>query len=246
MRELRVFAEDELLPISALQHLQFCPRQCALIHVERLWVDNRLTVEGGLLHKRAHGERSGPRGGGSRESRAHVRIVRALPLRCFRLGLCGVADVVEFAVTAQPAQATGLHGVTPCSGVPFPIEYKRGRPKHFDWDRVQVCAQALCLEEMLGCAVPRGAIFYGRTRRREPVEFDAALRAVTENTAAALHQLIRSGRTPPAIYEKKCRSCSLIEICLPRATGGARSAEAYLARAVEAEHRMDDTTLDDR
>ena len=234
-----MFSEDDLLPISALQHLLFCERQCALIHVERLWAENRLTIEGRHLHDKAHA--------GPSESRGGVRVVRGLPLRSLRIGLAGVADVVEFhasatAEAAAPSATPDTMRVPPNSpptpasrappGVPFPVEYKRGRPKTADCDRVQLCAQAICLEEMLALAVPAGALFYGRTRRREDVAFNPQLRALTEHTAARLHALVRSGQTPAAVPLPKCRTCSLMNLCLPRATAGSHSAARYLQRAI--------------
>lgn len=213
-----MFSESDLLPISALQHLLFCPRQCALIHIDRLWAEDRRTIEGRRLHNKAHGVDRGPRGGGQVETRDGVRIVRALPLRSLRLGLAGVADVVEF----------------PPDGPPLPVEYKRGRPKKTDMDRVQLCAQALCLEETLNLDVPRGALFYGKPRRREIVNFTATMRAQTEATADRLRQLIAAGRTPPAVFERKCKRCSLINLCLPEATDGRRSARRYIGRQLTA------------
>jgi len=207
------FAEDDLLPISALQHLLFCERQCALIHIEGLWVENRLTVEGRHLHEKAH---EGPS-----ETRSGARITRGMALRSLRLGLIGKADVVEF------------DGAGAGTGTPFPVEYKRGRPKKHQADKVQLCAQALCLEEMLGTPVPTGALFYGRTRRRLDVPFAEDLRRLTEETAERLHALIRSGRTPAAVREPKCDSCSLFDVCLPDAMGPRRSAARYMARAIE-------------
>jgi len=141
------YTEDDLIPISALQHFVFCERQCALIHIEQAWTENRLTAEGRLLHERVHDQ------GG--ESRAGVRIERGLPLRSLRLGLVGVADVVEF----HPLSEGGWR--------PFPVEYKRGKPKRNACDEIQVCAQALCLEEMLGVRIPAGALFYGKTHRSQ-------------------------------------------------------------------------------
>ena len=160
-----------------------------------------------------------------------MRIVRGLPLRSSRLGLSGIADVVEF----HPADAGGV----PLPGAPgrwrpFPIEYKRGRAKEALPYHVQLCAQAICLEEMLKVAVPAGAMFYGRTRRRFDVEFDETLRETTEDTARRLHELLASSTTPPAVYEKKCRSCSLVEICMPKA-GAKRSAVRYLEESLEAQ-----------
>lgn len=209
-----MFAEDALLPISALQHLLFCERQCALIHVERLWADNRLTVEGGRLHRKAHD--------GPDESRGGVRITRAVPLRSLRLGLVGVADVVEF----RPAGTEGI------GRSPFPVEYKRGRPKAHDADRVQLCAQALCLEEMLGVPVAAGALYYGRTRRRRKVAFDLALRRTTEDACSHLHAMIACGTTPRAVREKKCDACSLLDLCLPDAMTPGRSASDYTERSL--------------
>ncbi len=210
-----MFSEDALLPISALQHLLFCERQCALIHIEGLWAENRLTVEGRHLHDKAHD--------GPGEIRSGVRIARGLALRSFRLGLVGKADVVEF--HADRALPTGR---------PFPVEYKRGRPKQHQADKVQLCAQGLCLEEMLGTTIPAGALFYGRTRRRMDVPFDAPLRRLTEDAASRLHALISSGRTPAAVREPKCESCSLLHLCLPEAMAPQRSAARYFARALAA------------
>lgn len=202
-----MYSEDDLLPLSALQHLLFCERQCALIHVEQLWADNRLTVEGTHLHRRVDGAPG--------ETRGDVRTTRSLALRSLRLGLTGKADVVELHRTAGGER-------------PFPVEYKRGRPKRDRSDEVQLCAQALCLEEMLGVAVPAGALFYGETRRRTDVPFDAGLRARTEEAARRLHELVRTGITPRARREAKCDACSMLELCIPDPPLGPRSAARYL------------------
>jgi len=205
-----MFTEDDFIPLSALQHMAFCPRQCALIHVEQVWSENRLTAEGRLMHERAHEE------GG--ESRGDVRIARAVMLRSFRLGLVGMADVVEF------------HRSRDGSWLPFPVEYKHGKPKSDDCDKVQLCAQAMCLEEMLEVEIPGGALFYGKTRRRLDVAFDKALRQDTETVARQAHELIAAGRTPPPIYGKHCESCSLLEGCLPKKMQKKRPVKAYLSR----------------
>lgn len=221
-------AANHPLPISALQHLIFCPRQCALIHIEGLWAENRLTVEGQVLHRRAHATDAGPRGGGRAESRPGVRIVRGLALCSESLGLTGKADVVEF----RAPSPTAPPGSPP---VPFPIEYKRGKPKKHAADLVQLAAQALCLEEMLGLppgAIPAGAIFYGITRRRFDVPIDVALRVRTLSVIAQLRGLIDAGVTPRARREKKCDRCSLLNLCLPAATGPAASARRYIRRAL--------------
>jgi CRISPR-associated exonuclease Cas4 len=205
-------AADDSFPLSALQHFAFCPRQCALIHVERLWAENTLTAEGRVLHDRTHDAGS--------ESRRDLRLARALPLQSATLGLHGVADVVEF--HRQPDGAWR----------PFPVEYKRGRPKHEPIDAVQLCAQAICLEEMLCTPVPAGALFYGATHRRHDVTFDDALRAETRQLAAEVHALLAAGHTPPPVYAPKCRACSLLDLCRPQAV--TRSASAHLARMLAA------------
>ncbi|MEM5790240.1 MAG: CRISPR-associated protein Cas4, partial [Syntrophobacteraceae bacterium] len=177
-----MYHEDDLLPLSALQHLIFCERQCALIHVEQAWEENRLTTEGMLLHERVHEVGA--------ETRAGVRIERGVALRSLKLGLTGKADVVEFHREGR-------------AWLPFPVEYKRGKPKPDECDLVQLCAQAMCLEEMLCIDVPEGAIFYGQPRRRLEVVFDDGLRNRTAAAAKALHEMIAEGRTPPGRYEKR-------------------------------------------
>jgi len=210
-----MYSEDDLLPLSGLQHLLFCERQCALIHVEGQWAENRLTAEGKVGHERVHG------GGG--RSMPGVRTAFALHLRSLQLGLSGVADVVEF--HQPPEQGAPWR--------PFPVEHKRGRPKHGDADRVQLCAQAICLEEMLGVGVTAGALFYGQTRRRLDVAFDAALRGATQDAARRFHELVDAGRTPGAAYvPERCDACSLLPLCQPKAAGRGRSVRAYLAEAL--------------
>lgn len=185
--------ESTLLPISALQHLLFCERQCALIHIEQVWADNQFTAEGNLLHERTH---EGPD-----EKRPGVRIARGMPVRSLQLGLSGQCDVVEF----HP------------DGAVLPVEYKRGKPKAHAADEVQLCAQAICLEEMLGVRIERGMLYYGKRRRRTDVVLNPALRELTRDAAQRLHVLIESRITPMAQREKKCESCSLLEICMPDA-----------------------------
>jgi CRISPR-associated exonuclease Cas4 len=192
------YPEADLIPISALQHFVVCPRQCALIHLEAVWIENERTAEGRVAHERVD------RGGA--ETRDAVRRAYGVPVRSLRLGLSGRADAVEF------------HAV-PGGGPerPFPIEHKRGRPKRGDEDRVQLCAQALCLEEMLGVPVPSGALFYGQSRRRAEVVFDAALRRRTEAVAADVRALFDAGATPPPPAVAPCKSCSLLSPCQPTA-----------------------------
>jgi CRISPR-associated exonuclease Cas4 len=224
-----VYDEDDLLPLSALHQLAWCPRRCALIHIERLWDDNVFTAAGRLLHERTHefGD----------ETRAGVRIVRGLWLRCMRLGLWGQVDVVEFhKVSADEEAADDSAGVV-LPGLcgrwaPYPVEYKRGKPRPERCDDVQLCGQAFCLEEMLNVRVRAGAVFYGEPRRRKEVFFDDALRAETAALAARLHEMVRSGVTPPATRNKHCRSCSLESLCLPKTGKLGRRVEAYLASAI--------------
>ena len=206
------YSEDDLLPLSALQHLLFCERQCALIHIEQVWTENRFTAEGRIMHERVDS--------GVAQSRNDVRTESAVPLRSLRLGLSGKADVVEY------------HRGDAETWQPYPVEYKRGKPKAANWDQVQLCAQALCLEEMLGCSVPEGALFYGKNRRRQVVRFEAELRRETEEAAGRLHALVRSGTTPPARYAKKCESCSLMNLCLPKMAGAGKKVGRYLSRVL--------------
>ncbi len=204
---------DDLIQLSALQHFAFCPRQCALIHVEQVWQENRLTAEGRIMHEHVHEEGD--------ELRGDVRIERGVSLRSLRLGLVGKADVIEY-----HRQADGTWQA-------FPVEYKRGKPKPDHSDKVQLCAQALCLEEMLNVSIPAGALFYGKTRRRLDVEFDDALRLETQNIAELTHELIETGQTPMPVYAKRCESCSLMGECMPKTIQKKRSVENYIKRMLD-------------
>lgn len=209
--------EEGLVPISALQHWLFCPRQCALIHLERIWSEDAATAEGRLLHEKVDAARP--------ETRPGVRIVRSLMLCSRALGVAGRSDVVE------------LRGRPPR---PFPVEYKRGRPKSHRADEVQLCAQAICLEEMFGTEVPRGALFYGQTRRRVEVAFDADLRALTARAAEAVRQMFAAGRTPPPHAMPGCRHCSLAEHCAPERLERPPSVARWLMRQIaEAQDETD-------
>jgi CRISPR-associated exonuclease Cas4 len=201
--------EDDFVPLSALQHYLFCSRQCALIHIERVWEENALTAEGRLLHENAHTPGS--------EKRRDLKTLTAVPLCSKRLRVAGVADVVE------------LHRR---DGVwhPFPVEYKRGLPKAHRADEVQLCAQAMCLEEMHAIEVNEGALFYGQNRRRHAVAFDEELRRLTGQAADGVHALFAQGVTPTAAYEKaKCEACSLAALCRPRAMSRREPASSWLA-----------------
>lgn len=208
-------ADDDLIPLSALQHYLYCPRQCALIHLEQQWAENRQTAEGRLLHDRADTP--------AVERRHGVRTITAMPLSSVDLGIAGVADVVEF-----HANNAGE--------VPYPVEYKRGRPKSHRADEVQLCAQALCLEAMFGVVVVEGALFYGQPRRREPVLFDDDLRSLTCETIRATRAMFLAGLTPLARYEaKRCDSCSLLDLCQPRLLKRAGGVDAWLKQQLQNE-----------
>ena len=197
----------ETLALSALQHLLYCERQCALIHVEQVWAENRFTALGNEMHKNAHD--------GPDESRPGIRITRGLRVACEPLGLSGQCDVVEF------------HA----NGSVLPVEYKRGKPKSHRADEVQLCAQGLCLESMLGVQIPEGRLYYGQTRRRMDVPFDETLRALTLDTVRRLRTLLEAGVTPTAKYEaERCDNCSLIGLCLPKTERFKQSTQAWFNR----------------
>jgi CRISPR-associated exonuclease Cas4 len=197
---------DDYPPLSALNDLLFCPRRCALHRIEQLWQENAYTVEGSHAHRLVHAALF------EEDAEGALRTVRGLWLRSHRLRLVGITDLVEF----RPE--------------PYPVEYKRGRKRRWDNDEVQLCAQALCLEEMLSCPVPAGAIFHVRSRRRREVVFDEALRHTTEQAVERLHALLASGQTPLPVLHPKCKACSLHEVCLPELV----SAEAAYQRAAKA------------
>jgi CRISPR-associated exonuclease Cas4 len=222
-----MFSEDDLLPISGLQHLAFCPRQCALIHVEGAWAENRLSAEGRLFHERVH---DGP--DGLESGRV---VVRGMRLASRRLGLSGVADVVEFVPCDDGVELDGRPG----RWRPIPVEYKRGRPKKGNEDRVQLCAQALCLEEHFGLGVFEGALFYGRTRRRQVVELSDLLRRETEAAANAFRELVTSGTTPAAETRARCRRCSLRDVCMPDAR---KRAGLYVQQMIRAAQQEDEAS----
>lgn len=185
---------DQTLMLSALQHYAFCPRQFGLIHVEQVWADNRYTAEGNILHERVDS--------GVAEQRKGTRYERGVMLKSLRYGLAGKMDLLEIEAGDQPRY--------------FPVEYKRGKPKVQDWDRIQVCAQALCIEEMRDTTVSQGAIWYWEVRRRELVPIDGVLRAATVAAIEAAHEILQSGKTPsPTKDVKRCRACSLVDLCEP-------------------------------
>lgn len=220
---------DDFAMISALQHFLFCKRQCALIHLEGVWAENWLTATGRVMHERVDTRAS--------ETRRDIRQASALRLFSRRLRIAGIADMVEFHRVDAECDAEGRKIASRLSGAsgfwsPFPVEYKRGKPKAHRADEVQLCAQAFCLEEMLGIEIPAGALFYGETRRRTDVPFDDALRRLTQEAADGVQTLLASGRTPPPEYGKQCAACSLVEECQPKTFSSRRSARAWLHHAI--------------
>ena len=200
--------EADFVPLSALQHYAYCPRQCALIHLEQIWEENSHTAEGRLMHEHAHS--------GESTARGQVRLVTDLPLRSVRLGVSGKADVVEF---------------RRCGGAwrPYPVEYKKGSPHgHAEADAVQVCAQAVCLEEMLGTSIPEAAIFYGAQRRRSVVPLTEDLRRKSADIALAVHELFRIGKTPLPEKRGHCAASSLQNACMPAFVEESALAARYL------------------
>ncbi len=204
--------DEDLLPISALEHLLYCPRQCALIHIDGVWVENAHTTAGKLLHERV--DRA------EEERRPGVVLVRSALLRCERLGLKGIADAVEFVPVAGGRWQ------------PYPVEYKRGARRRHAHDDVQLCAQALCLEEMTGVPVPEGAIFHAKSQRRRVVRLDPELRALTEDTTRRLRAMVRAGVVPPPVRDARCDECSLRVACQPTIEPGARTLADALAEAL--------------
>lgn len=200
-------SEQVFLPLSGIQHFAFCRRQWALIHIENLWADDVRTVEGNIMHERAHNEQF-------TETRGDVLILRGLRIASDKLGLSGICDVVEF---HQHPQGVPLHG-REGRWLPYPVEYKRGKPKEDDCDQLQLCAQAICLESMFACKIQEGSLFYGETRRRQKVEFTPELRSRVECMAAEMQEYYTRRHTPSAKPSKACNACSLKDICLPKLT----------------------------
>lgn len=218
MMTSRALTDDaQLIPISALQHWLFCPRQCALIHLERVWTENRFTAEGRIMHEKAHE--------GADETRGRVRITRGMAVASHALGVIGQCDVVEF-FTPEP-------GDEPHARVVRPVEYKRGKPKAHRADEVQLCAQAMCLEEMFGASIAEGDLYYGEKRRRTMVAFDAELRDLVRTTIAEVQACFASRISPLAEYvSRRCDACSLIDDCQPQAMRFKKGASAWFAAAL--------------
>lgn len=216
-----IYQEEDLLLLSGLQHFAFCRRQWALIHIEQQWAENFRTTDGKILHEKAHD-------GSQRERRGDMLITRGLRIHSATLGVSGACDVVEFHLTSDGITLPGEEGLWQ----PYPVEYKRGTKKENDADRLQLCGQAICLEEMLCCAIPEGALYYGETRRREVVAFTEELREQVRSSLEEMHQLYKRAYTPKVKPTKSCNACSMKELCLPRLMKK-RSVSEYLKKAME-------------
>lgn len=218
--------DDDYLAVSGIQHFAFCPRQWALIHIENQWHDNVLTVEGQHVHERVDDIQFD-------ETRGDLRIVRSMPIVSHRLRIRGIADMVELRRVAQSsATSAALRGRAGYWTV-SPIEYKRGRSKPDDRDVVQLCAQALCLEEMMGVAVTGGAMYYAQTHRRESVDLGDDVRERVEALVRSMRSYYEQAATPAAVLKSHCKQCSLLDICQPKLSSkGARSAADYVSRSI--------------
>ena len=212
------YKEEEYLQLSGLQHFRFCRRQWALIHVENLWAENLRTVDGQILHERAHDP-------GLREKRPGLIVVRGMAVSSRTLGVSGACDVVEFRRCAAGVPLRNEEGLFQ----PYPVEYKRGSPREDRANELQLCGQALCLEEMLCCDIPKGALYFGETRRRVEVAFTPELRREVTETLLQMHQ---RGYTPKVKPTKACNACSLKELCLPKLLRSG-SVKSYLERYME-------------
>jgi len=227
-----MYTEDDFEPISALQHLAFCERQWGLMYLEQIWSENWLTTQGGIMHERAHQEET--------EVRGDIIITRGLRLHSYQLGIVGIADIVEFHRETLPESQLSATTTISLAGRDgawrvVPVEYKRGSPKIGRCDMAQVCAQALCLEEMLDVSIEHGFIYYGQPQRRCEVVLDSDLRTYTKDLSTRLHALATQGVTPSAPYKKHCRSCSLYDLCLPKQINVSTRVGRYMKNALDFE-----------
>jgi CRISPR-associated exonuclease Cas4 len=221
-----MYSEEELLMLSGIQHIAFCERQWALIHIEQQWSENVLTVEGHHMHEKADDPFEN-------ESRGNTSTLRSLAVVSRKLGLYGIADVVELIRVAD--DHPGRISIAGKTGkwMLYPVEYKRGKPKPDECDEVQLCAQAMCLEEMYGTALEKGSLFYGETKHRQEVNFTNNLKRLVADYTKRMHELFIGGVTPPPVYQPHCKSCSLKDICLPKALGNMLSVTDYLDQVLK-------------
>ncbi len=216
------YTQDDLLPLSGIQHFLFCRRQWALIHIEQQWKENALTAEGRIMHKRADDPFF-------TETRNGFITARSVPIASYRLGLSGVCDVVEFTASSDGVKLPNRDGLY----LAAPVEYKRGKEKHDHSDETQLCAQAMCLEEMLSVVIPKGYLYYGETRHRIEIELTAELRTLVKDMAGEMHNYFSRGYTPKVKLSKACHSCSLADICLPELQGKTMTASKYINQQIE-------------
>jgi CRISPR-associated exonuclease Cas4 len=219
------YSEEEILMLSGIQHFAFCKRQWALIHIEQLWAENVRTIEGQFLHKRSDDPFQD-------ETRKGLRSVRAMPLVSYTLGLRGIADVVEFTRVELETEYTTTLKDRQGFWLVCPVEFKRGKPKKDDRDAVQLCAQTICLEEMMSVKIGYGDLYYAQTRHRQRIEIDEQLRSRVYYLSEKKHEMFIDGKTPPTEVGKHCSICSMVELCNPRLTKKYRSVSNYLKAAL--------------
>ncbi|GFH92294.1 hypothetical protein IMSAGC002_03564 [Lachnospiraceae bacterium] len=217
-----MYAEEDYLMLSGIQHFAFCARQWAMIHIEQQWAENYRTTAGELMHKKAHD-------GGSFEKRGNLLIVRGMRISSHQLGLSGQCDVVEFHQDENGVSLFGYDG----TWTPVPVEYKHGIPKENNADELQLCAQAICLEEMLQTDILSGYLYYGERRHRSYVEFTDSLRNEVKKAVKEMHELFQRGYTPNVRPSKQCRACSLKDLCVPKLQKGMK-VRAYIEQSIKA------------
>lgn len=217
-----IYSEDDLLSLSGIQHYYFCKRQWALIHIEQQWAENRATMEGKVIHENADNPFFS-------ENRKNTFISRAIPLVSYKLGFYGIADIVEFKKSNTGIKVKGMDG----KWIPNIVEYKRGKPKQDDRDVVQLVAEVMCIEEMLGCNLSSAAFFYNETKRRSKVEITESLRTQVINLSTEMHKLYNQRITPKTEKLKNCKSCSLVNVCMPRLTNKKVNVANYIEKYVK-------------
>ncbi len=218
-----MYEEDDYLMLSGLQHFMYCRRQWALIHIEQQWEENERTVDGNLFHAVAHDK-------AKVEKRGSLLITRGLPIKSAKLGMSGICDVVEFHKSTNGISLFSHDGLW----LPYPIEYKKGIPKENDADELQLCGQAICLEEMLACHISSGSLFYGEIRRRKEITFTNELREKVFHISEEMHDLWKKGHTPNVKWKKGCNACSLKDICVPK-LGKTKSVDTYIEKRLHGE-----------
>lgn len=220
---MKEYREEDFLMLSGIQHYAFCPRQWALIHIEQQWQENYFTIDGNIMHEHAHDQEK-------TEKRNNLLITRGMRVFSRTLGISGTCDVVEFHKRVDGVKLQNYEGTF----LPSPVEYKRGKPKEHNADLLQLCAQAMCLEEMLVCEIPKGFLYYGEPRKRFEVVFDLEMRQQVVECFAKMHELFEKQHTPAGKTKKACKSCSLAEVCLPG-----------LSKTISAQHYIDKMLKED-